>query len=130
MPQSNSSAYGKTDLFTASRLPIPPEGTLLRCQHSVYMPPVDEPTGRSHSCGLCREMDFHAPTGGFSMPRRCSTDLRRDETTKGNRHEPGVCPCGSRIHYETEKPSEWLCADCGTTFLAAKRRHAGELVVA
>jgi len=38
-----------------------------------------------------------------------------------NKKQPGSCPeCGSNVHYETKKISEWECSECGTKFRAPK----------
>lgn len=63
-------------------------------------------------CGVC----------GLPYPYGLS-DARTQGTA--NERAPGTCPdCGSNIHYETKKPSEWECADCGTKYPAPKGRRA------
>jgi predicted RNA-binding Zn-ribbon protein involved in translation (DUF1610 family) len=44
-----------------------------------------------------------------------------------NRLQLGACPeCGSTVHYETKKKSEWECADCGKKYKALKLKDTEE----
>ncbi len=44
-----------------------------------------------------------------------------------NRKQLGACPeCGSNVHYETNKLSEWECSECGKKFRAPKTNDEDE----
>lgn len=56
--------------------------------------------------------------------RRCSALFPEVEshsitTQQNTRTSTGACPnCRSTIHYETNKVSKWICADCDTEYTA------------
>ena len=114
------------DILCVPHNKIPPEGTLPRCEHSVYDP---DGKGKSWGCGLCRAPNYLAPTKGFTLPRSSSDPLSERDHLRANKHMPGSCPgCGSTIHFSINKTT-WVCADCDQDFPAPFRQvfHADTL---
>lgn len=100
---------------------IPSEGTIKRCAHSIYFPSFnpDKPDALNPACELCTP---ERPSNGrdyakFRMPARGALNERQN--IRANEHNPGACDvCGSLIHFETDNPRIWECADCGAKFKA------------
>ena len=48
-------------------------------------------------------------------------DVRSRGQETANRRQIGACPeCGSTVHYETKKKSEWECSDCRAKYKAPR----------
>jgi hypothetical protein len=121
-----------------------------KCQHAVYWPAADEINMGCQQCnpaglGAGKEPMLPKSSGDALMRgearetcvgcgnlrtyfapecRHCGKPFPEDSSRGvglANLHQSGSCPeCGSAVHYETEKKSVWLCADCGAKFKAPK----------
>ena len=74
------------------------------------------------NCGNLRT--YFAPNCRHCGALFPDVDVRSVTTQQHTRLSPGACPeCRSAIHYETDKKSVWLCADCGTEYKAPKLKE-------
>lgn len=81
-------------------------------------------TAKMDTCNNCGGLRTFSSTAC----RACGTPFPTDNSLgraqgSANVHAAGVCPkCGSTVHYETKKASQWECSDCGKLFPAPKRK--------
>jgi ribosomal protein L37AE/L43A len=124
--------------------------TIRKCDHGVYWPEGDEkalscqqcnpdgtgtgkapvlphrtnaaeyqPEGRE-TCGFCGNLRTYATDACRVCHTPFPAGVGRQATT-ANATRAGVCPaCGSNVHYETKKKSQWECSDCGKMYQAPK----------
>lgn len=115
------------NIFARPRDPIPLEGTLPRCGHSVYWPANDEV---AWCCGLCNPLA--ARPGNAPENIKLPPIHRKDaDELYANRNDPTRCrKCHSAVH-SVEPDGRWRCADCGLVRRAPrKHRPEAELVAA
>lgn len=93
---------------------IPPQGTLRRCRHSVYIG-ADDPGPTAPYCSGC------TPGGPYNQ-RPVELPERSSGRLNAGHREHGACPkCFSTCHFEHR--TVWICAECSTQFPAPRRKN-------
>ena len=107
------------DILALPRNPVPINGTIPRCPHSIYAP--DEAGTAAYSCRLCFPV-CPVVQRPIVIPVDSGTALNRDGKVHANKKEPGSCPsCGSRVHFESNGKT-WCCGECDHEYPAPVRK--------
>jgi DNA-directed RNA polymerase subunit RPC12/RpoP len=103
---------------------VPPEGTLRRCPHSVYIPPDH---AIAEYCLLCNPVPVPLGNKGplLSPGQRHPAALKEHDRLHANKHaEGGACPrCGSQLRYANADGSV-ECADCSNRWTPKRQTKA------
>jgi Zn ribbon nucleic-acid-binding protein len=97
---------------------IPPEGTLARCPHDVYL--AGSVDGKSLYCGLCNPSRIIPDVQEVHLPRSSGDRLTTDGVLQANKRAGSACPaCGSYVWMRSKEDgpdTRRECAECGTAY--------------
>lgn len=79
-------------------------------------------TGRLPKCPNCKGTSLLTVSGG-GVCSICKTEYEiiAPKNLRANIRQPGLCECGSGIHYERNDGKTWICADCGRSMKTPRR---------